>query len=52
MSLFGSSSPPRDLTAQDVAFLRALYRIPLDRRAMQHRSQLVQGITGALAARN
>lgn len=52
LSLFESSAPPRDLTTQDLAFLRALYRLPLDRQAMQHRGQLVHGITGALTARN
>lgn len=52
LSLFASSAPPRDLTIQDMAFLRALYRLPLDRQAMQHRGQLVHGITGALTARN
>ncbi|MGZ8286881.1 MAG: hypothetical protein ACXW27_12480 [Allosphingosinicella sp.] len=52
LTLFESSAPPRDLTAQDLAFLRALYRLPLDRQAMQHRGQLVHGITGALTARN
>lgn len=52
LSLFESSAPPRDMTAQDLAFLRALYRLPLDRQAMYHRGQLVGGITGALTARN
>ncbi|HEX8063480.1 MAG TPA: hypothetical protein VF535_09700 [Allosphingosinicella sp.] len=52
LTLFESSVPPRDLTTQDMAFLRALYRLPLDRQAMQHRGQLVHGITGALTARN
>jgi hypothetical protein len=52
LTLFQSSAPPRDLTTQDLAFLRALYRLPLDRQAMQHRGQLVHGITGALTARN
>jgi hypothetical protein len=52
LTLFESSAPPRDLTAQDMAFLRALYRLPLDRKAMQHRGQLVGGITGALAAQD
>lgn len=50
LGMFASSAPPRDLTAQDRAFLRALYRLPLDRKAMQHRGQLVQGITRVLAA--
>jgi hypothetical protein len=52
LTLFQSSDPPRDLTAQDMAFLRALYRLPLDRQAMQHRGQLVHGIAAALTARN
>jgi hypothetical protein len=52
LTLFQSSAPPRDLTAQDLGFLRALYRLPLDRQAMQHRGQLVHGITGALTAQN
>lgn len=52
LTLFESSTPPSDLTAQDLAFLRTLYRLPLDREAMQHRGQLVHGITGALTARN
>ena len=52
LSLFEESHGPRDLTAQDVAFLRALYRLPLDRQAMQHRGQLVSGIAGALTASN
>jgi hypothetical protein len=52
LSLFESSSPPRDLTAQDLAFLRALYRLPLDRQAMQHRGQLVHGITEGLTGQN
>ena len=51
LSMFASSAPPRDLTAQDLAFLRALYRMPLDRKAIQHRGQLMQGITQTLAAR-
>ena len=52
LELFQSPAPPRDLTAQDMGFLKALYRLPLDRQAMQHRGQLVHGITGALTARN
>jgi hypothetical protein len=52
LTLFESSPPPRDLTAQDLAFLRALDRLPLDRQAMQHRGQLVHGITGELTAQN
>jgi hypothetical protein len=52
LTLFKASDPPRDLTTQDIAFLRALYRLPLDRPAMQHRGQLVHGIKGALTAPN
>jgi hypothetical protein len=52
LSLFESASPPRDLTAQDLAFLRALYRLPLDRQAMQHRGQLVHGITEGLTGQD
>lgn len=51
LGMFGSSSPPSDLTPQDQAFLRALYRIPLDRQAMRHRGQLVHEITRSLASR-
>jgi hypothetical protein len=50
LTLFESAAPPRDLTVQDQAFLRALYRLPLDRQAMQHRGQLVHGIAGAISA--
>ncbi|HYW16418.1 MAG TPA: hypothetical protein VE891_09740 [Allosphingosinicella sp.] len=52
LALFESSAPPRDVTAQVLGFLRALYRLPLDRQAMHHRGQLVHGIAGALTARN
>ena len=50
LGMFESSTPPRGLTPQDTAFLRALYRIPLDREAMRHRGQLVHEITRELAA--
>ncbi|MCL6697653.1 hypothetical protein LZ496_02490 [Sphingomonas sp. NSE70-1] len=50
LGMFASSTPPRGLTPQDTAFLRALYRIPLDREAMRHRGQLVHEITRELAA--
>jgi hypothetical protein len=50
LGMFGSSTPPRDLTPQDTAFLRALYRLQLDREAMRHRGQLVHEMTRALAA--
>ena len=42
----------RNLTVQDNAFLRALYRLNLDRQAMQHRGALIGQITDALTASN
>jgi hypothetical protein len=50
LNLFASPNAMRDLTAQDMAFLRALYRLPLDRQAMQHRGALVGQIADALTA--
>ncbi len=41
LSLFTSSNAPRRLTAQDQSFLRALYRLPLDREASSHRGMLI-----------
>jgi len=49
LGMFASKEPPRDLTPQDTAFLRALYRMPLDRHAMRHRGQLVHEITRELS---
>jgi hypothetical protein len=51
LGMFASSPPPQDLTPQDMAFLSALYRMPLDREAMRHRGQLVHDMTRVLAAR-
>ena len=51
LAMFSTQPPPRDLTAQDLAFLRALYRLQLDREAMRHRGQLVHEITRGLAFR-
>jgi hypothetical protein len=42
---FESSPSPRRLTRQDEAFLKALYRLPLDRKAQLHRGALVRDIT-------
>ena len=50
LGMFESSTPTRGLMPQDTAFLRALYRIPLDREAMRHRGQLVHEITRELVA--
>lgn len=52
LGMFESSAPPRDLTSQDSAFLRALYRMPLDREAMRHRGQLVHDMTRGQTAEN
>lgn len=41
LGLFHSPDAPQEMTAQDAAFLRALYRLPLDREAQRHRGQLV-----------
>ena len=49
LGMFESSAPPRDLTPQDSAFLRALYKMQLDREAMRHRGQLVHEITRVLS---
>lgn len=50
LTLFAKSNPPRGLTAQDTAFLRALYRLPLDREARLHRSLLVGEMVAAVKA--
>ena len=50
LGLLTSPSPPRTLTRQDDAFLRTLYRIPLDRRAALQRGVLVRGIVAQLSA--
>lgn len=47
LSLFSAPSAPRELTEQDIAFLRALYRLPLDRPARRHRGALVREIVAA-----
>lgn len=41
LAAFGGNDPPKGLTGWDMAFLKALYRIPLDRSANRHRGQLV-----------
>jgi hypothetical protein len=50
LTLFAKSNPPRGLTWQDMAFLRALYRLPLDREARLHRSLLVGEMVAAARA--
>jgi hypothetical protein len=41
LSAFSARNGPRSLTVQDRAFLRALYRMPLDRQARRHRAVLM-----------
>ena len=48
LSLFGAQPRPQRLTTGDMAFLRALYRMPLDREANRHRGTLVHDMTAAL----
>jgi hypothetical protein len=50
LTLFRASNAPRGLTPQDRAFLRALYRLPLDREARLHRSLLVGEMLAAAKA--
>ena len=52
LGLFTAPDAPRNLTAQDNAFLHALYRLPLDRQASQHRGMLVGQVIDALATAN
>lgn len=49
LAAFGSYDPPKGLTDWDMAFLKALYRIPLDRTANRHRSQLVVEMSKAMS---
>jgi hypothetical protein len=41
LNLFDSAGATAGMTAQDMAFLSALYRMPLDREARRHRAHLV-----------
>lgn len=51
LSLFGSGDRPRDLSSLDMAFLRALYKLPLDREARVHRNLLVRDVAAASEGR-
>jgi hypothetical protein len=44
LALFGSERDRRSLSDWDLAFLKTLYTLPLDRTARRHRQQLVGGI--------
>lgn len=48
LSLFRADPAPRALTDWDMAFLRVLYRLPLDRQARQQRGLLVRDILAAV----
>jgi hypothetical protein len=56
LNLFDAQGAPTGMTAQDMAFLRALYRMPLDREARRHRGHLVgemvAAATGDMASAN
>ena len=42
LAMLSAPTPVRGLTRQDKAFLKALYRLPLDRKAQLHRGALVR----------
>ena len=45
LGLFNTSERPNGLTGQDRAFLRALYRLPMDREADRHRGGLIRDMS-------
>jgi hypothetical protein len=49
LSLFNGTQPPREITSQDEALLKALYKMPLDREGRYHRGRLVKDVSSALA---
>lgn len=48
LGLFAKDGP-RELRERDIAFLRGLYRLPLDRPARQHRGKLVRSMLASNA---
>jgi hypothetical protein len=53
LGLFASAPAPSQLTSQDLAFLRALYRLPLDREAHRHRGLIItEMVAAAIEAQN
>lgn len=50
LSLFAKDGP-RELTSLDSAFLRTLYKLPLDRTAVAHRGLLIKGLVGGAEPR-
>lgn len=47
LGLFAASSATREMSEWDLAFLRALYRLPLDREAPYHRGFLVRELVNS-----
>lgn len=47
LALFRAGDRPRDLTALDAAFLRSLYKLPLDREARVHRNLLIRDVAAS-----
>ncbi|HEY0028258.1 MAG TPA: hypothetical protein VGC35_10330 [Allosphingosinicella sp.] len=47
LALFDTKRSSQEITEQDMAFLRALYRLQLDRPARYHRGILVKGLVAA-----
>lgn len=47
LGLFGADAGTRGITEWDMAFLRALYRLPLDRTSRRHRGMLVRDMVEA-----
>lgn len=50
LALFAGETDRRELSAQDAALLRAIYSLPPDREARQHRRQLVGAMTKDFSA--
>jgi hypothetical protein len=46
LELFSAPNPSTELSRRDLAFLRALYRLPLDRQARRQRHALVRDMIG------
>lgn len=51
LALFDGAEAGRELTERDRAFLRALYRLPLDRQARQHRGRLASEVAAVRMGR-
>ncbi|MCW1402389.1 hypothetical protein OKA06_08640 [Novosphingobium sp. MW5] len=49
LSLFEGRPAPGEITPQDEALLKALYKMPMDREGRYHRGRLVKDVSSALA---